>query len=157
MKEGYSIEEISMANIFISTVIDAPVSAVWLKIRDFNALPQWNPAIATSSLENNDPSDRIGCIRNLTLQNGGKIREQLIALSDLDYSFSYSILASPMPFEHYVATVTLKPITDGDRTYAEWSARFECEPRDEENLVKSIGEGVFLTGFQSLNRTLGTS
>ena len=37
-----------MARIFRSSVIDAPAEAVWARIRDFNGLPGWHPAIATS-------------------------------------------------------------------------------------------------------------
>jgi uncharacterized protein YndB with AHSA1/START domain len=158
-------EEISMTNIFISSVIDAPVSKVWSRIRDFNALPEWHPAIANSTIENGEPSDRVGCIRNFNLKDGGNLRERLLALSDLDYSFTYSILESPMPVRNYTATVSLFPVTDGDppsaalhsRTYARWTAEFNCDPEDEAAVVKLIGEGVFLAGFRALQTILGRS
>jgi hypothetical protein len=144
-----------MAKIFISTVINASIDEVWAKIRDFNTLPAWHPIVAESYIENSDPSDKVGCIRNFTLKDGGNIREQLLALSDDEHFCTYSILASPMPVENYVATLRLVPITDGNRTYAQWTAEFNCSPEDEELLINQIGNGVFQSGFDALKQTFG--
>ncbi|NEP50015.1 MAG: SRPBCC family protein [Moorea sp. SIO3C2] len=141
-----------MTRVFTSAVINTHIDKVWMNIRDFNALPNWHPAIANSYIENSEPSDKVGCIRNFNLKEGGNIREKLLVLSDLDYLFSYSILESPMPLTNYVATFQLKPITDGDLTYAEWTAIFDCDPQDEKHLIKLIGDGVFQTGFNALNQ-----
>jgi len=141
-----------MTRVFTSAVINAHIDKVWMKIRDFNAMPNWHPGIANSYIENGEPSDKVGCIRNFNLKEGGNIREKLLVLSDLDYLFSYSILESPMPLTNYVATVQLKPITDGDRTYAEWTAIFDCDPQDENHLINLVGDGVFLIGFNGLNQ-----
>jgi len=138
------------AKIFTSSVIDAPIDDVWAKIRDFNALPAWHPAIAESWIENGEPSDKVGCIRNFNLKDGGNIREQLLTLSDIDYQCTYSILVSPMPLDNYIATLRLVPITDGNRTYAEWTAEFHCQQEDEETLVRDIGSNVFQSGFDAL-------
>ena len=96
----------------------------------------------------------MGCIRAFTLTDGGRLREQLLALSDYDLSVTYSILESPMPVENYIATLRLTPITDRNRTFAEWTADFDCLPDDEAHLKTLIGDGVFLAGFQSLQRML---
>jgi hypothetical protein len=136
-------------------VIDAPVDDVWAKIRDFNALPDWHPAVADSTIENGNPSDQVGCIRNFNLADGGNIREQLLSLSDLEHLCIYSILESPMPVENYVATLRLRPITDGNRTYAEWTAAFDCPEQEEAGLLELIGNGVFQDGFNALKDSLG--
>ena len=83
-----------MIQIYVSSVIDAGADTVWSRIRDFNALPQWHPAIADSRIENNEPSDRVGCIRHFHTRDGGMIRERLLALSDYDFSCSYEIIMS---------------------------------------------------------------
>jgi hypothetical protein len=139
-----------MIKIYTSTVIDAPADAVWQRIRDFNGLPQWHPLIADSRIEQNLPSDRIGCVRNFRTRDGGTIRERLLTLSDYDYECTYAILESPMGVENYVATLKLTPITDGNRTFAEWSAEFDCAPARERELSQSIGQGVFQGGFDAL-------
>lgn len=143
-----------MPRVYVSTVIDAPVARVWDRIRDFNALPRWVPAVRDSRIENGEPSDRIGCVRDFHLQNGDHLREKLLGLSDYDFFCTYSILESPMPLTDYVATIRLTPVTDGDRTFAEWTAEFDCAEAEAEGLVSGIGQNVFQAGFNSLKRQM---
>ena len=143
-----------MIKVYTSSVVDAPADAVWAQIRDFNALPQWHPLIADSRIEGATASDRIGCIRNFRTKDGGTIREQLLTLSDFDYECTYSILESPMGVANYVATLKLTPITDGNRTFAEWSAEFDCAPGRERELTQQIGQGVFQGGFDALKQRM---
>ena len=141
-----------MPRVYTSSVVDAPTGRVWERVRDFNGLPRWHPAIRESRIENGEPSDRVGCIRDFRLQNGDRIREQLLGLSDYDFFCTYSILESPMPLTDYVATLRLTPVTDGDRTFVEWSAEFECEADAAPELVSNIGQNVFQAGFDALKR-----
>jgi hypothetical protein len=144
-----------MVKVYTSSVIDAPADRVWATVRDFNALPQWHPAIRDSRIEGNHPSDKIGCIRNFNLRDGGNIRERLLALSDYDFTCTYAILESPMGVKDYIATLKLSPITDGNRTFAEWSAEFDCEPARANELAALVGQGVFQGGFDALKRSFG--
>ncbi len=144
-----------MVKVYTSSVIGAPADRVWRVVRDFNALPDWHPAIAESRIENAMPSDRIGCVRNFTLKDGGRIREQLLALSDFEYTFRYAILESPMGVENYVADFRLLPVTDGDQTFAEWTAEFDCPPEREAELAELVGNGVFQGGFDALKQRFG--
>jgi hypothetical protein len=144
-----------MARIYVSTVVNAPPTKVWARVRDFNGLPNWLPKVAESRIENGEPSDKVGCIRAFTLRNGDKLREQLLGLSDFDMFCTYSILDSPMPLTNYVATLRLTPITDQDRTFMEWSAEFDCAAEKENDLVTGIGTGVFQVGFDTLKRAFG--
>ncbi len=139
-----------MAKVFISSVIPGKASDVWSRIRDFNGLPQWHPVIRESHIENAEAADKIGCVRNFKLQNGDGLREQLVAMSDTDMFCSYIILESPMPLENYQSTLRLTPITDGDLTFAQWTAEFDCEPDNQEQLVAGIGNDVFQAGFDAL-------
>lgn len=141
-----------MVQIYVSTVIDLSADSVWSRIRDFNGLPSWHPMIADSRIENGQAADRVGCIRHFHTRDGGMIRERLLALSDYEYSCTYEILESPMGVEHYIATIKLTPVTDGGRCFAEWSAEFECALGREIELTRSIGQGVFQAGFDSLKR-----
>jgi hypothetical protein len=144
-----------MAEVYASSVIAAPAERVWARIRDFNGLPGWHPLIAESRIEAAAPADQVGCVRAFRLKDGGFIRERLLALSDYDFSCTYSILESPMGVENYVATLKLTPVTDGDRSFAEWSASFDCAPEREGELVASIGGNVFQGGFDALKRLFG--
>jgi hypothetical protein len=141
-----------MIRVYTSTVIGAPAEQVWGRVRDFNGLPDWTPFVAHSRIEGGLASDRIGCVRNFQLRDGGTIREQLLALSDFDYTCTYSIIESPMGVENYVATLRLLPVTDGNRTFAEWSAEFDCAAGREAELADHIGHGVFQAAFDSLKK-----
>lgn len=141
-----------MVKVYTSSVIDAPADRVWAAIRDFNGLPNWHPLVRDSRIEGNPPADRVGCIRNFNLKDGGNIREQLVALSDYDYSYTYTILESPMGVSNYVATLKVTPITDGGRSFAEWTVEFDCPPGREAELARDIGTGVFQGGFDALKR-----
>jgi Polyketide cyclase / dehydrase and lipid transport len=140
--------------VYTSSVIDAPAETVWQSIRDFNGLPNWVPVVAESRIENYQPADKVGCVRNFRLRDGGVIREQLLALSDFDYACSYSILESPMGVDNYVATLKLTPVTDGNRTFAEWTAEFDCDAGRERALSEQVGQGVFQAAFDNLKRQL---
>lgn len=144
-----------MVKIFVSSVLETPPDRVWSVIRDFNGLADWHPAIAMSRIENDEPADKVGCIRTLTLQDGGVVREQLLTLSDYDYVCTYSILSSPMGVRNYQATLRLVPVTDGGRTFVEWSAEFDCDPAREGELRQQIGQDVFQGGFDALKSRLG--
>lgn len=144
-----------MARVYTSSVINASAARVWARVRDFNGLSNWHPAIAESRIENGEPADKVGCIRNFSLRNGDRLREQLLGLSDFDMFCTYSILDSPMPLTNYVATMRLTPITDQDRTFIEWSADFDCAPDREGELLSNIGGGVFQGGFDALKRSFG--
>jgi hypothetical protein len=139
-----------MIKVYTSSLIEASADAVWALVRDFNGLPKWTPFVAESRIEGGLPSDKIGCIRNFRLKDGGQIREQLLSLSDYDFQCTYSILESPMGVENYIATLKLTPVTDGNKTFAEWSAEFDPPPGKERELAEQIGQGVFQSGFNAL-------
>jgi Polyketide cyclase / dehydrase and lipid transport len=139
-----------MARVYSSTVVAAPASAVWGVVRDFNGLPNWTKFVVESRIEQNMEADRVGCVRNFQLNDGGRIRERLLALSDYDMYCTYSILESPMGVENYVATLRLIPITDDDQTFIEWTADFEATPDREDKLIEDIGRNLFAAGLAAL-------
>jgi hypothetical protein len=144
-----------MPRVFTSSVIDAPAARVWERVRDFNALPRWHPRIRESRIENGEPADKVGCVRDFNLQNGDRIRERLLGLSDYDMFCTYTILESPMPLTGYIATLRLTPVSDGNRTFIEWTAEFECDDGVADELANGIGTNVFQAGFDALKRHFG--
>jgi hypothetical protein len=55
-----------------------------------------------------------------------------------------------MGVDNYVATLRLTPVTDGERTFVEWTAEFDCAPEREAELAQGIGQGVFQAAFDAL-------
>ena len=143
-----------MAKVFTSAVINAPIEKVWATVRDFNGMGGWHPAIKDSVIEGGLKSDNIGCVRRFSVEGLGQLREQLLALADHEHYFTYSILDAPMPVTGYVATLELHRITDGNKTYAKWTAEFACPADQEAGLVDMVGNGVFQTAFTTLNQKL---
>jgi hypothetical protein len=139
-----------MAKVYVSNVVPGTVGAVWALVRNFNGLPDWTGFVAESRIEQNLLADKIGCIRNFRLKNGGRIRERLLALSDYEMSCTYAILESPMGVENYIATLRLIPVTDGDQTFVEWTAEFDAAPDREAQIADDIGRNVFVAGLASL-------
>jgi hypothetical protein len=106
--------------------------------------------MVASKIEDGKDATAIGCVRNFQLASGPTIREKLTAFSDADFLVSYSILETPQPLTNHNATLQLRRVTDGDRTYAEWSASFDTAPEDAEKVAKGMGDNVFQGGFNAL-------
>src|SRR5215510_10521438 len=138
-----------------STVIDAPIEAVWNLLRDFNGHERWHPIVAESEIEDGRRADEIGCVRRFRLTEGGWLREQLLKLSDRDRSFTYWILEAPIPLYDYVATVRLKPITETGRTFWEWTSSFDAPEGEESALAALVGEQVYESGFDAVKGHFG--
>jgi NADPH:quinone reductase-like Zn-dependent oxidoreductase len=137
-----------------STIIDAPIERVWSVLRDFNSHDQWHDVVDQSRIEAGRRSDEVGCIRSFTLKDGNSVREQLLALSDETYRSTYCIVEATVPLQRYVATVTLKPVTDGNRTFWHWESTFATPPGRERELRDLVAQGVYEAGFENLRRHL---
>jgi NADPH:quinone reductase len=137
-----------------STVVGAPVEAVWAILRDFNGHHAWHPAVSTSTIENGEASDQVGCVRNFRLKDGSRVREQLLFLSDAKRSFSYCILEAQAPLRNYMASVRLRPVTSDDSCFLEWRASFEPPPQERVRLERFVREDIMDAGFVGLRRAL---
>ncbi|MDH2401160.1 SRPBCC family protein [Bradyrhizobium sp. SSUT18] len=143
-----------MPHVVKSTILDAPTGSVWAVLRDFNGHDRWHPAVAASTIERAQPSDKIGCVRRFKLQDGSELREQLLTLSDLEQTFSYCLLDTPVPMFNYVAHVRLLPVTDGDRTFWHWESRFSTRPEDKDRITHMVSEDIYQAGFEAIRRHL---
>jgi hypothetical protein len=103
-----------------------------------------------SHMEDGLPADKIGCVRNFQLASGARLREKLTEFSDADFRVSYSILETPQPLTNHKATLQLRRVTDGNRTFAEWSASFDAAPEEADKLAEGMGANVFQGGFNAL-------
>jgi hypothetical protein len=139
-----------MIRVVRSTIIDAPTDRVWAVLRDFNGFDRWHPAVGRSAIERGQGADRLGCVRRLLLRDGSEVRERLLTLSDLEQSFSYCLLETPIPLFNYVAHVRLAPVTDGDQTFWEWRASFSTRRGEEAEMTRLVGEGIFDAGFAAV-------
>jgi len=133
-----------------STVIDAPVSAVWTILRDFSGHDRWHPLIRHSAPEASRCADQVGCVRRFKLRDGAGLRERLLALSDRDHRLRYAIVEADLPLRDYVAEIELKPVTDGDRTFWRWTSTFGAPPGQERQWSDVVGSEVYEAGFEAV-------
>jgi hypothetical protein len=147
-----------MERVYVSAVLDAPIGRVWQKIRDFNGLADWVPAVAASEIVGGGDGSRLGSVRALSLANGGgTVKERLLALDDFTCCYSYSIIESPLPIENYVAHIRLKPVTIGARTFVEWVGEFDVAGGSAAEMHQLFGEGVYGAGLTQLAVLLAAS
>src|SRR4051794_6723238 len=145
----------ALQHVVRSTVIDAPIARVWAVLRDFNSHDQWHDVVAESRIEGDERGDQVGCVRSFTLSDGNRIREQLLTLSDAEHKSTYCIVEATVPLQRYVATVTLKPVSDGNRTFWHWESTFATPPGQERALRDMVARDVYEAGFANLRRYLG--
>lgn len=117
-----------MAYAYYSTVFSQSADDVWNVIRDFNNYPVWVDGSGESEIEGGKSGDAVGAIRNVLYQ-GKRIRQILLALSDVERAQTYAFCGDPpMPVHDYRATLRVVPVTDGGRAFVAWSATFDCPP-----------------------------
>jgi len=134
--------------------INAPAAAVWARIRNFDALKDWHPAVASSTATDGNNE---GSLRTVQLQGGGTIEEALETHDDAKMRYSYRIkVAGPLPVTNYASTLSVK--ADGEaRCVVEWRAGFyrgypNNDPPPEQNdeaAVKAV-TGVYTSGLARL-------
>ena len=130
-----------MARVYVSAVMDLPIADAWGVLRDFNALPVYHPFFSKSDIEGGKPSDQVGCVRSFYTHEGGHIREELLTLSDREYTCCYRILSvNTIPVENYVAEMRLKPITEGNKTFGEWWAEYDVPDKDAASVHQTVSD-----------------
>jgi len=138
------------AKVFCSSVINAPVPAVWDKVRDFIGMGAWHPGIRDMKMIGGVRSDKISGVRDFMFGDG-RIMERLTYLNDADHAFRYLIEQSPMPWINYHAAAQFLPITASNQTFALWTADWVASANDDARLIPDIHENVFQTAFDTLN------
>jgi hypothetical protein len=143
-----------MPRVFVSSVVDASAEKVWAIIRRFDVAATWLPFVKSSPIEDDGDPTRVGCARVITQTDGAVFREVLLALSDAERSYSYTFVGSPVPVRNHRTTLRVLPITEGDRSYVEWSSRSEIAPEHESQLVELMNRN-FLAGLRNLAERFG--
>jgi hypothetical protein len=130
-----------MTKVFYSTVFEQTADQVWAVIRDFNSYPVWVASVSESHIEEGKPGDAVGCIRNF-VEYGTRIRQRLLAHSDLDRFYTYESCEPLGAITHYQGTGRVTPIVDGNRAFVEWSVQFDCPAKEQANCTKLLEEAM---------------
>ena len=128
-----------MQTVTVTTFLPVSPDQVWSVIGDPGAISNWHPAIANSSLNGNE--------RICTLGDGARIDEQIDQIDSVGRSYSYRIVASPLPIENYLSTI--KAVEADGGCDVEWTSTFDVvgAPADE---ISSMIQGLYEAGMGAL-------
>ena len=85
----------------------------------------------------------------LTWKDGSKIKEKFVDSGN--YSYTYSIVESPLPVSNYKATLSVKADGDGDKGKSDvvWTAKLDPKDKPEAE-AKAVIEGIFKAGLENI-------
>jgi carbon monoxide dehydrogenase subunit G len=135
--------------------INAPAAAVWARIKNFDALKDWHPAVAESPASQ---GSTVGSVRSIKLKGGGELIESLEGYDDVAMKYSYRAKdGGALPVTNYTSTITVT--ANGNQSVVEWRGAFYRghpgnEPPPEQNddaAVKAI-TGVYQGGLANLKK-----
>ncbi len=142
-----------MAKSYYSTIFGQSAGQIWSVIRDFNNYPVWVDGAGASEIEAGKSGDAVGAVRSV-LYGGRHIRQQLLALSDVDRSMTYRFAGeSPPPVADLQVTLRVTPVVDGERAFVEWFATFDCDTATRDERTGFYRE-AFAGWLESLRRHL---
>jgi hypothetical protein len=128
-----------------SKIVDAPIERVWGAIRNFHDFAWAKGLIETCENLGGRPGDQVGAQRRLNRA----FVETLLGLDDDLHVIRYRIDDGPPPVNSargYVAQLRLLPLTDGDRTFVEWSSSWTSG----EAGVKEACDAIYRAGLNAL-------
>ncbi len=140
-----------------SVQINAPADKVWAKVSNFNDLGAWHPAIKSTEITSGE-NNKVGAIRLLTLQDGGTIKERLLAYSSKKMTLKYTIIESVLPVSSYVSSVTVMAEKNNTAKVL-WIGSFKRKDlsekpaagQDDETATKTI-TSIFRAGLDNLKK-----
>ena len=141
-----------MTKVSYSTVFEQTADQVWAVIRNFNSYPVWVASVTESHIEEGKSGDAVGAIRNF-VEYGTRIRQRLLAHSDLDRFYTYESCEPLGAITYYQGTGRVTPIIDGNRAFVEWSVTFDCPAEEQANCTKLL-EGAMPQWLKSLRAVL---
>ena len=122
---------VDQQHVYVREEIDAPAQAVWRLVRDFGDVNAWVDGEVVKT-----EGTGIGMVRHVDAA-AGRVVERCEAHDERAMSFAYRLLASPWPFENYVATVKLSEREPG-KTTIEWSSIFEVDNDNTQRVIRGL-------------------
>ncbi len=136
-----------MGEVRVEEEVEATPETVWALVRDFGGIKAWNDGIDSCEVEGSG----VGSVR--TIKMGGiEIQERLEHTDDVGRTFSYSIVAGPVPVENYLSSMTIHDAGEG-RAKITWQGSFDPKDVPEEDCAK-LFTGVYQAGIAALRKAL---
>jgi mxaD protein len=137
--------------------INAPSKVVWSKLHNFADMGAWHPAVKKTEIVEGK-TNKPGAVRVLTLQDGGTIKEKLLAYKFKERTFEYAIVEGVLPVSDYVSTLTVGETKDG-KSLVVWKGNFKRKDisdkpatgQGDDDAVKTI-TSVYKGGLENLKK-----
>ena len=143
-------EEAKALSAHEEVTINAPAAKVWSKVSNFNDLGAWHPAIKSTEIVSG-MNNKVGAVRLLTLQDGGTIKEKLLAYKAKSKTFQYAILEGVLPVSDYVSSLTVK--ADGkDKSVVVWDGSFKHKDGSDDATAVKTMTSVYRGGLDNLKK-----
>lgn len=139
--------------------IQAPANQVWSKVNNFGDLGAWHPAVAKTEIISGT-NNKVGAVRLLTLQDGGKIKETLTAYNNAVMTYSYVINEGVLPVSHYASTIQVRSL-DASTSEVVWKGSFNrkdlsaspAKGQDDEAASNTI-HAVYRGGLDNIEKVI---
>lgn len=117
------------------TSINAPPLKVWETISNISVL-DWNPEVVNVEIEGG-AAIQPGSVRVLTLKDGSKIKERLVAIQPEQMVIAFEIIESTLPVKQQSEKLT---VAEKDKTaIVTWQGNFVSDdPQDARTAADSI-------------------
>jgi uncharacterized protein YndB with AHSA1/START domain len=137
-----------MVETTLTVKLKASADTVWRLIGGFDALPDWQPAVAASTLEDG------GRVRRVAMADGNTVLQRLLWHRDEERAYSYSMGESHLPVADYVAGLRVVEEGGGATCRVEWTSAFEPVGRSEDEARRVI-EDIHGRGLEHLKSLFG--
>lgn len=142
-----------MSKAYTNVVISARANEVWKVIREFQALSQWHPGVASSQSVGEVAPNELGSVRHVELTTGTRSFDELTSFSDDAMSMTYTHQITPYPVKAFEATLRVRATSDASRSLVEWYVLFVAAHDDEEHFLIELFKRVyFQPGLEALQK-----
>ncbi|CAM9570352.1 unnamed protein product, partial [Heterosigma akashiwo] len=116
-----------------STVIHAPVAAVWDRIRNLNQMEWWNLVQSSAPAGESDDPSSIGSSFVVDFADGSTQTVRLLELSDIHYTVIFEVTSAEpsLGCTSVVHAISLRQITALGSTFISWRTDFSSDATAE--------------------------
>ncbi|MFI0981031.1 SRPBCC family protein [Streptomyces sp. NPDC021093] len=130
-----------------TVTVNATPAEVWALIGGFGTLGDWHPYAPQSTIEDGADPEVPGAVRVFAIDGKVVARERLLGREETAYT--YALLDPMVPISDFVATLAVRPHTDGAEI--DWSADYRAGSDDVvAQLEELFGDGMYGAGLAVL-------
>lgn len=139
-----------MPTVTADHIFELNVDDLWARLGDFGDTGKWSGRPPEACVQE---GEGIGSLRTLIIQDGRVIVDRLEAQSN--YSYTYSVVTGPLPYQSYKATMAVEPVTNSSARFT-WTGEFAPKGMTDEECI-AFTENVYAMGIEMMKATISKS